>query len=102
MRLSGGFSFGCLMCFFAIGLAIPHSKEGSTPSNPPEMGSELLFVTDSLEVKSDSLQQDSVGVKREQAIIRHNFRHREQVIVGFVVMVCIALVMVTMNNYNPK
>jgi hypothetical protein len=35
-------------------------------------------------------------------VVRHQFNHREQVIVGGVIMACIALVLVTMNNYNPR
>lgn len=30
------------------------------------------------------------------------YDHKQQVIVGSVVMFCVALAMVAMNNYNPK
>lgn len=34
--------------------------------------------------------------------IKRNYDHRQQVVVGSVVMLCVALAMVLMNNYNPK
>lgn len=34
--------------------------------------------------------------------IKREYNHRQQVIVGSVVMLCIAVAMVLMNNYNPK
>ena len=41
--------------------------------------------------------------EREPAkYVKRDFDHREQVVVGSVIMTCIALMMVTMNNDNPK
>ncbi|MCQ2104593.1 MAG: hypothetical protein MJZ26_02270 [Fibrobacter sp.] len=34
--------------------------------------------------------------------IKREYNHRQQVIVGGVVMLCVALAMVLMNNYNPS
>ena len=34
--------------------------------------------------------------------VKREYNHRQQVIVGSVVMFCVALAMVLMNNYNPK
>lgn len=34
--------------------------------------------------------------------VKRDYDHKQQVIVGSVVMFCIALAMVLMNNYNPK
>ncbi len=34
--------------------------------------------------------------------VKREYDHRQQVIVGGVVMFCVALAMVLMNNYNPK
>jgi hypothetical protein len=33
---------------------------------------------------------------------KHKFNHREQIITGSVVMSCLLLIMVAMNNYNPR
>lgn len=34
--------------------------------------------------------------------IKREYDHKQQIIVGSVVMLCVALAMVLMNNYNPK
>ncbi|WP_233246283.1 hypothetical protein [Fibrobacter sp. UWR4] len=34
--------------------------------------------------------------------IKREYNHKQQVVVGSVVMLCVALAMVLMNNYNPK
>ena len=33
---------------------------------------------------------------------KREYNHRQQVIVGSIVMLCVAVAMVLMNNYNPK
>jgi hypothetical protein len=35
-------------------------------------------------------------------VVKHSFDHREQIITGSVVMTCLMLMMVAMNNYNPR
>ncbi len=35
-------------------------------------------------------------------VVKHAFNHRQQIITGSVVMACLAMIMVTMNNYNPR
>ncbi|SHH23479.1 hypothetical protein SAMN05720766_10919 [Fibrobacter sp. UWH9] len=34
--------------------------------------------------------------------VKREYDHKQQVIVGSVVMLCVAIAMVLMNNYNPK
>ena len=34
--------------------------------------------------------------------VKREYNHRQQVIVGSVVMLCVVVAMVLMNNYNPK
>lgn len=53
---------------------------------------------DSVEVKPtmQELHEDS-----EPSYVMREYDHREQVIVGSIVMFCVALAMVMMNNYNP-
>lgn len=34
--------------------------------------------------------------------IKREYNHKQQVVVGSVVMLCVAVAMVLMNNYNPK
>lgn len=40
-------------------------------------------------------------LERPKYVVR-NFDHKEQVITGSIIMSCLALMMVTMNNYNPR
>ncbi|WP_407443406.1 hypothetical protein [Fibrobacter sp.] len=40
--------------------------------------------------------------EEEPSYIKRDYDHKQQVIVGSVVMFCIALAMVLMNNYNPS
>jgi hypothetical protein len=35
-------------------------------------------------------------------VVKHAFNHREQIITGSVIMSCLALMLVAMNNYNPR
>lgn len=35
-------------------------------------------------------------------VVKHHFNHRQQIITGSVIMSCLMLMMVTMNNYNPR
>lgn len=50
--------------------------------------------------------QDSLSRPKSRAdtvlVVQHRFHHREQIITGSVVMICLALMMVVMNNYNPR
>lgn len=34
--------------------------------------------------------------------VKREYDHKQQVIVGSVIMLCVAVAMVLMNNYNPK
>ena len=53
----------------------------------------------------DSLKKDSVTLQQmndeNPSYIKREYDHKQQVIVGSVIMLCVALAMVFMNNYNP-
>ena len=70
-------------------------------------------------IPQDSLAADSTAARHASAldsaakaapksrsdtviVVKHHFNHREQIITGSVIMTCLALMMVTMNNYNPR
>lgn len=64
--------------------------------------------SDSSNTSQDSIWQDP-GRDKSQAdstepvrYVKREYNHRQQVIVGSVVMLCIALTLVGMNNYNPR
>lgn len=56
----------------------------------------------------DSIWRDPGRVEKQPdstqavAYVKREYDHKQQVIVGSVVMLCIALAMVGMNNYNPR
>ncbi len=54
--------------------------------------------TDSVPVPMQLL--DSLG--DSLIVIRRGFNHKEQVMVSGIIMSCLALMLVTMNNYNPR
>ncbi len=57
-------------------------------------------------IKEDSIPKVpslTLQEKNEEnpSYVKREYNHKEQVIVGGVVMFCVALAMVLMNNYNP-
>ena len=40
--------------------------------------------------------------KENPSYIKREYDHKQQVVVGSVIMFCVALAMILMNNYNPK
>jgi hypothetical protein len=65
---------------------------GVTASSP---GKASATASDTL-AKTPKSRADSVIVPM------HRFNHREQIITGSVIMTCLALMLVAMNNYNPR
>ena len=65
-------------------------------------------VTPMPQAVPDSLRADSVAARRGVSradttlIIKHHFNHRQQIITGSAIMAGLAMVMVVMNNYNPR
>lgn len=62
---------------------------------------------DSLLVKSKAIGKDSAAVRPKSRsdsviVVKHSFNHREQIITGSVIMTCLAVMLVAMNNYNPR
>lgn len=56
----------------------------------------------------DSTRPDSLAARRPATradttlIVKHRFNHRQQIIAGSAIMASLAMVMVVMNNYNPR
>lgn len=40
--------------------------------------------------------------EKDPSYIKREYDHKQQVVVGSVIMFCVALAMILMNNYNPK
>jgi hypothetical protein len=89
-----------LIALFIISLAVQspvHSQFG---------GSASLIDTNTYQDSLDTLgffARDTTSLDSvAQKIVMRNHDHRNQVIVGSVVMFCLALTLVGMNNYNPR
>lgn len=61
---------------------------------------------DTLTIANTSADSNSTQAAKSRTdsliVVKHSFEHREQIITGSVVMTCLMLMMVAMNNYNPR
>lgn len=97
-----------LFLLFGILIAISTELCAAEPDKFDSLYINTLNMTDE-ETKAVYGLQDSTETtptlqERFEDDIRYEkrqYNHKQQVIVGGVVMLCIALVMVMMNNYNP-
>lgn len=60
-----------------------------------------VYGVDSSKIEVKPTRQELQEEKEPDYVMR-DYNHREQVIVGVSVMLCVALAMVMMNNYNPS
>jgi hypothetical protein len=61
---------------------------------------EKVFGVDSTKLKQGPTLQELN--EENPTYIKREYDHKQQVVVGSVIMFCVALAMVLMNNYNPK
>ena len=61
---------------------------------------EKVFGVDSTKLKQGPTLQELN--EENPSYIKREYDHKQQVVVGSVIMFCVALAMVLMNNYNPK
>ena len=59
-----------------------------------------LYGVDSTKINQGPTLQELN--EENPSYVKRDYNHRQQVIVGSVVMLCVAVAMVLMNNYNPK
>lgn len=81
--------------------ASPPPILSQAPQTPPTtasgpIGSDQGATADTSLANTPKSRTDSV------IVVKHSFEHREQIIAGSVIMTCLMLMMVTMNNYNPR
>jgi hypothetical protein len=91
---------------------IPASVPAPTAVGAPAAASAPATVPKTDTSKTAQAPLDSASAKNGPAvaksrqdsvlIVKHSFNHRQQIITGSVIMSCLALIMVTMNNYNPR
>ena len=99
------------LCIFLLlfALAIPavaadkldkyDSAYVSTLNMTDEEAAELYGVDSTTLKQGPTLQELN---EENPTYVKRDYNHRQQVVVGSVVMLCVALAMVLMNNYNPK
>ena len=94
-----------LALFFAIPAAAADKLDKydsayvSTLNMTDEEAAELYGVDSTKLNQGPTLQELN---EENPTYVKREYNHRQQVIVGSVVMLCVALAMVLMNNYNPK
>jgi len=114
MLRNGSSYIAVMLCFTMLYVSL--SSSGA-------VAADLDAALDSLGASYDSLYssnlnalpddsiatEDAPSSKTAQQLFEENphytkrvYDHKQQVIVGSVVMFCVALAMVAMNNYNPK
>ena len=98
-----------LVFLFALFLAFPTSSIAkmdrsdssyvSTLNMTEEQKEKVFGVDSSTLAKGPTLQELN---EENPTYVKREYDHKQQVVVGSVVMFCVALAMVLMNNYNPK
>ena len=71
----------------------------STLNMTQEEIAEICGIDSTKLAQGPTLQEQN---EEDPKYIKREYNHRQQVIVGSVVMLCVAVAMVLMNNYNPK
>ena len=98
-----------LVVLFALFLAFPSSASAkmdrsdssyvSTLNMTDEQKEKVYGVDSATLAKGPTLQELN---EENPTYVKREYDHKQQVVVGSVVMFCVALAMVLMNNYNPK
>jgi hypothetical protein len=81
-------------------------QRDSTGALPPSIPPGTQAAQDSLGKPVAGSKPDTLARPKSRGdsviVVKHGFNHREQIITGSVIMTCLALIMVAMNNYNPR
>jgi hypothetical protein len=85
--------FGFVLCAL---LFAPCAAQDSTAVASPDA------VADSVSAPANDGRSPEQRFEDDPYFVKKEYDHKQQVIVGSVVMLCVALAMVAMNNYNPK
>ena len=94
-----------LALFFAIPAAAADKLDKydsayvSTLNMTDEEAAELYGIDSTKLNQGPTLQELN---EENPSYVKREYNHKQQVIVGSVVMLCVAVAMVLMNNYNPK
>jgi hypothetical protein len=103
LRLSLGIALALaagLLPTSVVGQAAPQASQ--TTVSAPAAASIATDTTAATKSTADSLAKAPKSRSDSVIVVKHHFDHREQIITGSVIMTCLALMMVAMNNYNPR
>jgi len=106
VAIHGSLLFAVLLALF---LAVP-AAAADVPNKCDSLGVSTLNMTqeqiaevcgiDSTKIDTGmTLQQKN---EENPSYVKRDYNHKQQVVVGSVIMLCVALAMILMNNYNPK
>ena len=98
------------LCIFLLlfALAIPAAADTpnkcdslrvSTLNMTEEQIAEICGIDSTKLAEGPTLQELN---EEDPKYIKRDYDHKQQVVVGSVIMLCVAVAMVLMNNYNPK
>ena len=109
---SGGVAIqGCLLLvvLIALSLAVPaaaadkldklDSARMTTLNMTDEQIAEVYGIDSTKLATGPTLQELN---EENPSYVKREYDHKQQVVVGSVVMFCVTLAMILMNNYNPK
>jgi hypothetical protein len=97
-----------LAVLLALFLAIPAAADTpnkcdslrvSTLNMTEEQIAEICGIDSTKLAEGPTLQELN---EEDPKYIKRDYDHKQQVVVGSVIMLCVAVAMVLMNNYNPK
>jgi len=85
----------------------PKALRDSARVSAPNPSAVVQPPSDSTRNPASATKPDSLSLHpktRSDSVIvaKHQFNHQEQIITGSVIMTCLALMLVAMNNYNPR
>ena len=98
-----------LAVLFALFLAIP-AAAADTPNKCDSLRVNTLNMTEEEIAEICGIDSTKLAEgptlqelnEENPTYVKREYNHRQQVIVGSVIMLCVAVAMVLMNNYNPK
>lgn len=101
------FRMGALVFFLLLLASAPRSFAADAfdsmyvnTLNMSEAEAAQVYGVDSSQIEVRPTREE-LHEEMEPEYVMREYDHRQQLIVGSVVMLCIALAMVMMNNYNP-
>ncbi len=93
MNRVAGEVFRCGVAAFLLATSCA-SAQPLTPIPPPATAAPDTVLADTA---SPTLSRADTA-----RVVRHHFNHREQIITGSAIMTTLGVMMVLMNNYNPR